>query len=76
MKKSFSGILPNGRETKSIDRYVRAYRKLAAPLIKVWPEDAKYTVGYEPGIQLGRLSFSSGQAIALYEALTKKKYTC
>ena len=75
-KSKFSGTLPTGRETTSVDRYVRAYRKLAAPILKVWPEEAKYGYSYEPGLLIGRISLSAGQSIALYEALTKKKYVC
>lgn len=74
--KKFQGILPNGEKTNSVERYCRAYRKLAAPFKKVWPEDFKYGYSYEPGILIGRMSFSAKQAVALYEALTKKKYTC
>lgn len=74
---AFRGTLPNGKPTRSVDRYVRAYRRLAAPMKKVWPiEASRGPIGYCPGILIGNLSFSGAQSIALYEALTGKTYTC
>lgn len=75
-KVKFSGFLPNGNQTNSINRYIHAYRRLSKPIMKVWPEMAKGTIGYEPGLQIGRLDFTAHQSIQLYEALTGKKYIC
>lgn len=75
-KSTFSGILPDGKRTINIERYVRAYRKLKNVMASVWPEQSKFQVGYEPGIQMGLISLSSLQAIQLYEKITGKKYTC
>lgn len=69
-------MLPNGKHTTSVDRYVRAYRKLKNVMASIWPEDAKTQIGYEPGVQMGTISMSNRQAIQLYETITKKKYTC
>lgn len=73
MRKRFFS-LPNGKRTTSVDRYVRAYRKLAKPMIKTWPHYE--ALSYDPGVQFGPIAFGNKDSIALYEALTKKKYTC
>lgn len=72
----FCGHLPTGKLTTSIKRYVRAYRKLSKVMAGIWPEDAQFQIGYEPGVQMGRISLSDRQSIQLYEAVTGKKYVC
>ena len=70
------GQLPNGEFTVSLRRYVRAYRRLAHPILKIWPEQGQHGYSYEPGLCIGTIELNSRDSMALYEALTGREYIC
>ena len=76
--RAFSGFIPDAkapghlRHTKSVDRYIDAWRKLAAPIAAATSRQA---VGYEPGIAFtNRLHLDTDVCLLLYKALTGKPF--
>lgn len=74
MKSTTVFRLPGGRKwTKSADRYIRAWRRLAKPIVKAL---GGHLIGFDPGLLIGfgnkSQDFPEDVALLLSKALENK----
>ena len=52
-------ILPNGKITINVRRYINAYRRLARPICGLFPEESRHGYSFDPGLLLGQFSLTN-----------------